>query len=215
MAHVIEPEPGQDILEYRSALAFNREIFLLNFGAQFHAFRQIDENFVALTRPAEMKPGRDGRSSAGFLPPMLLLRRQANVAFDSLSSHQSYQAWVLLRPGLEASLMVGKWLDDPKTFEIWKRRLDEPRAYSDTFSGKNLRSKSLDRSRDLQSVLRRINDDFMHANPTYYRRHMDRVDGLSSDVTLLLQYFDDAPDHGVVPSAVESRRWSGLTIYAI
>ncbi len=91
--------------------------------------------------------------------------------------------------------MIGKWLDDPSTFEVWKRRSEEPGAYRDTFTGKKLRSGSLDRSPDLQSVLSRINDDFMHANPTYYRRHMGMIRAQGSDVTLRIQYFDDAADH--------------------
>jgi hypothetical protein len=27
---------------------------------------------------------------------------------------------VLLRPGIEAALIIGKWVDDPRNAEIWK-----------------------------------------------------------------------------------------------
>jgi len=39
------------ILHYRSALCYNREVFLIQQGALFKAFGAIDANFAFLTEP--------------------------------------------------------------------------------------------------------------------------------------------------------------------
>ena len=58
-----------------------------------------------------------------------------------------------------------------------------------------LRSKALSRSDELQRVLSRINDDFMHANPEYYTRHtvVEPVD--ENNLRILVNYFDAEDDN--------------------
>jgi hypothetical protein len=74
---------------------------------------------------------------------------------------------VLLRPGIEAYLIIGKWIDDPATAEIWKNRRNDWKNYQKTYSGPALRSRSLPMSDQIQTILSIVNDDFVHANPDY------------------------------------------------
>jgi hypothetical protein len=172
-------------------LSYNREIFLLNYADQFHAFHTIDRNFPVLDVGPQTRRDRHGKSYLGFLPPLMLIRRQANAAFYLLSCHLSSQAWVLLRPALEAALMVGKWADDPDSHAVWEQREQNPDLYYRTYTGKKLRSVSLDRSGDLQDVLRRINDDFIHANPAYYHRQLGAARDGQEHFSLWLNYVDE------------------------
>jgi len=177
------------VLEYQSARSYNREVFLIQHGEVVKAFVAIDGNFHTLLQLPGTKRDQNGKSYVSLIPFIFLFQRQAQSSFEALSAFQSYQAWVLLRPGIEAALIVGKWVDDPHNAEIWKNR--ETQAYRKTYTGKGLRSKSLPDSDAIQGVLRKINDGFVHANPDYYRRHLN-IDPAHPDfVRMLLQYFDD------------------------
>jgi hypothetical protein len=179
------------VLEYQSVRSYNREVFLIQHGEVVQAFVAIDSNFQVLLQLPGTKRDQNGKSYVGLIPFIFLLQRQAQSAFEALSAFQSYQAWVLLRPGIEAALIIGKWVDDPQNAEIWKNRESDTQAYHKTYTGKGLRSKSLPDSELIQGVLRKINDGFVHANPDYYRRHLN-IDPAHPDfVRMLLQYFDD------------------------
>jgi hypothetical protein len=179
------------VLECQSARSYNREVFLIQHGEVVKAFVAIDGNFHTLLQLPGTKRDQNGQSYVSLIPFIFLLQRQAQSAFEALSAFQSYEAWVLLRPGIEAALIVGKWVDDPQNAEIWKKRESDMKAYQKTYTGKGLRSKSLPGSESIQGVLRKINDEFIHANPDYYRRHLN-VDPAHPDfVRVLLQYFDD------------------------
>ncbi|MBI4481252.1 MAG: hypothetical protein HY652_00035 [Acidobacteria bacterium] len=188
------PISSNDVLEYRNRLAFNREFFLLKYGFAFHAFTQIDSNFNVLGQILQSKKDKNGKSRVSFIPFVLLMQRQARAAFEGISSFQSYEAWVLLRPCLEAALIMGKWEDDPQNCNIWKNRAEDREAYWKTYTGRKLRSTALPRSDRLQTVLSRINDDFIHANPDYYLRHT-KIQPQVETVGILVHYFDDAADH--------------------
>ena len=183
------------VLEYETSRSYNRQVFLLNHSYAFYAYHQIHENFIRLG--VVLSKGRDekGKSRVSLIPFVLLMQRQAMSAFLSLCSHQSFEAWVLLRPCLESILVIGKWVDDPKNAEIWKNRDQDPQAYKKAYTGSKLRSVSLPRSIEIQKVLSKINDDFMHANPRYYQRHTVITPGETDAVYLKLEYFDDDADH--------------------
>ena len=185
----------QIVLEYRAALAKNRDIFLLNHPYAFHAFGGLNDCFHRLG--ARVQSGRDtnGKTYPDFITFLLLIQRQALSAFEALASHQSYEAWVLLRPCLESVLIMGKWVDDKKNALIWKNREADRGAYKDAYTGRALRSAALPRSEDIQGVLSRINDDFMHLNPAYFSRHSELHPAGEHDYHLILQYFDDTVDH--------------------
>jgi len=128
---------------------------------------------------------------------LLLFQRQSRAAFEAFAVHQSYQGWVLLRPGIEAVPIIGKWVDDPANAGIWQKRDKEPnrkehrRAYQNTYSGPALKSKSLASSEQIRTVLSTVNDNFVHANPDYYDRHLKLSAGDPDYVNLWLDFFED------------------------
>lgn len=183
------------VLDYESARSYNRNVFLLNHSWSFRVYSQIDNNFYRLGYVLSKGRDRNGKSYVSLIPFFLLMRRQAMNAFWALCSHQSFEAWVLLRPCLESALIVGKWTDDPAAAKVWENRKQDRESYKREYSGKHLRSRSLPRSDRIQSVLSQINDDFMHANPDYYRRHADVRERSDRIVELNVHFFDTALDH--------------------
>ena len=183
------------LIGYESALFANRRVFLLNHSWAFFAYHQLHETFTKLGDVLSKGRNKDGKSSVSIIPFFLIMQRQAVNAFLSLTSLQSFQAWVLLRPCLEAALIAGKWVDDLVYATIWRNREKDAKAYTRTYQGKALRSKSLARSAEIQTVLKMINDDFLHANPSYYDRHtkMDLVD--DDSFFMKLEYFDEEQDY--------------------
>ena len=179
------------ILHYRSALSYNREVFLIEQGALVKAFSTIDDNFASLIQPLATKRDSSGHSHVSLAPFLMLLQRQARSAFELFSADQPYQGWVLARPGVESALIIGKWVDDAANASLWKNRYVNPSAYRKGYSGQALRSKSLVNSARIQSVLSKINDDFVHANPDYYGRHLQFRPGDAGYVNVALNYFDD------------------------
>lgn len=128
-----------------------------------------------------------GRSHAGLILFVNILVRHLVYGFQNMVSYQSFLAWLAFRPGLEALLIIGKFLDDPSNTEIWKKREVEKEPYIKTFS--KLRSKSLPRSSDFQRVLTRINDNFMHPNPDFVYREM-KMQNYGDKLFLEIDYFD-------------------------
>ena len=179
------------ILRYRSALAYNREVFLIEHDELVKAFSSIDDNFNIFLDVLRTIRGPDRKSYVSLLPFVLLLQRQSRAAFEALTAFQPYLAWVLFRPGIEALLIIGKWVDDPANAKIWQNRKEDRRAYQSAYSGKALTSTSLPSSDRIQRVLSKVNDDFVHANPDYYSRHLKVGAGDQGYVNFWLDYFDD------------------------
>jgi len=191
----VNPTQVDPLVEYEAALFANRRVFLLNHTWAFFAYRQIHETFTALGLVLSQGRDKDRNSHVGLIPFLLIMQRQSVNAFLSLASLQSFQAWVLLRPCLEACLIAGRWVDDPGNATIWRNRDSDPKAYRKRFEGKALHSASLPGSDRIQTVLKAINDDFLHANPRYYDRHTD-MERLDPDSYFLkLEYFDDEQDY--------------------
>ncbi len=183
------------ILDFESARSYNRHAFLLNEGHAFSAYSQIDQNFERLAYVLSKGRDKNGKSYVSLIPFILLMRRQALNAFWSLCGYQSFEGWILLRPCLESALIIGKWIDDPETATIWRNREKDRDKYAREYSGKRLRSKSLLHSDLIQSVLSRINDDFMHANPKYYQRHTKVCERSAEIIEVNVDYFDDDANH--------------------
>jgi hypothetical protein len=93
------------------------------------------------------------------------------------------------RPGLEALLIIGKLVDDPHNADVWKNKCADWKLYNNTFSGGALDSKSLPWSKELRRVLSRLNDDFMHPNPTFTYRD-SRYMSVGADLLLEIKFFD-------------------------
>lgn len=185
------------LIEYRAALEGNRQVFWLNHSDAFHAFRQIDEDFAKILQA--ITSGRDvnNKTRAHVIPMLLFMQRQMRSAFDLLSTYRSYEAWVVVRPALELALMLGKFEDDPTTFELYQNRRRDIDAYRKAFSGKGLRSRCLPRSSEIQEVLRRVNDDFVHANSDYFKRHFVAEHVGGGNLGLKVEYTDDDNDLAV------------------
>ena len=183
----------QNYLQFRSVLTANREVFLLNHRFYIKCFLDVEGNFDPIGETLRSQRDPAGRSHISLLPFLFLFQRQVTVAFDLVSSDLCYQAWVLVRPGLEAVLMAGKWIDDPAFAAIWSDRQNRRKEYSKAYSGKGLQSASLKWSEELQGVLRRINDEFVHANTDYYGRHLSLRPADQNSINVELAWFEE--DH--------------------
>jgi hypothetical protein len=186
-----------DLRGYRATLALNREVFLIAQRDFVKVFSAADENFGELFEVLGMTRDAEAKSHVAFIPFVALLQRQCRVAFEAIAAFQSYLAWLLLRPGIEALLIMGKWIDDPGFAEIWKARHQDWKAYSKAYSGPALQSRSLPNSDRFQSVLSKVNDEFVHANPEYYNRHLDVSPDGRGYVDLRVECFDESVVHEV------------------
>ncbi len=180
-------------LEYRSTLAYNRHVFSIEHGDLLKAFVAIEGNFPTLIELPQTRRDRNKRSWVSMIPLLLLLERQALAAFELLTADESYQAWLLLRPGIEATLIIGKWIEDPASAKIWENKDKDPRSYRKAYMGKALQSTALPGSDVIQAALGKINDRFVHTNTGYYHRHLDVAPGDPGYVNVLLTYHEDDP----------------------
>jgi hypothetical protein len=158
-------------LEYAARVYQNRHIFLLNFGSYYGAFdfllRRLQSIWIRIARERDTH----GRSHVGLLLPATILANHLLLGFDHLANYQSFLAWPAFRPGLEALLFIGKWVDDPNVVEIWKDRHNHRNEYRALFSGRGLISRSLPRSAEFRNVLSRLNDEYLHPNAEFgYRQ---------------------------------------------
>lgn len=185
---------ADEVLSFLAMLEKNRVFFSLQHAYAYHAFFGISEALDRVGR--RLQSGRDagGRTHISLLPFLLIVQRQAMSAFEALSSCRSYEAWVLIRPALEAALITGKWVDNPENAAIWSNRHTRKTEYIKSFSGKGLVSLSLPNAAALRSVMDSLNDEFVHANEPYYSRHISAAGLPNRDVFLRLEYFDDDAD---------------------
>lgn len=178
--------------EFRAALQNNRNLFL-------KAFPWADSNVLRLLHRADevlhfLQTAIDasGKTQFSMVPMLMLLERQIIAAYELFSSFRSFQGWLLFRPGIEAILVTGVWLDDRRMVEIWRNRQRNHREYLKNYSGKKLESASLPNSQRIRAVLSRINDDFPHPNADYSARHLVISPIDTKDFLLTIDYFDDA-----------------------
>ena len=181
--------------DYRAAVAANRAWFDQHHAAVVASCSILNDGFGELGRCLQIGRDKEGYTHISLAPLLLILQRQAFVALDTLASRQAYQAWLLVRPGIESGLIIGKWLDSVENYDIWQRRKENPKAYATEYSGAKLRSKSLPRSKQLQIALKTINDLFAHPNPDYYGRHTETRPTDDDQILLELQFFDSSEFH--------------------
>lgn len=181
--------------DYRAAVAKAREWFNDAHPGVLASCDVLNNGFTELGQCLRVGRDADGDSHVSLAPLLLILQRQAFVALDSLASRQAYQAWLLVRPGLESGLFIGKWLDDVANYTVWNERAQNPKRYAREYSGERLRSKSLPRSDALQTSLKTINDLFAHPNPDYYLRHTQTRPIGTDSILLELTFFDSDDFH--------------------
>src|SRR5207245_1570391 len=111
----------------------NREVFLLNYAVDFRRFDLLISELQDVWFRVTRERGPEGASHVGLILPSGILVRHCMLAFQQLVSYQSFLAWLAFRPGIEALLVVGKWVDDPKSARIWKERDANRALYTKTF----------------------------------------------------------------------------------
>jgi hypothetical protein len=181
--------------EYRRSLESSRAWFLEHHAAVLTSFQMLDVGFGTLASNLQIGRDANDETHVSLAPLLLILQRQSFVALDALSSMQAYQAWVLIRPGLESALFMGKWMEDLANYHVWENRFKDPDTYRKTYSGRALQSKSLPRSDELQRALKGINDSFAHPNQDYYLRHVRLSTLEGGNFMLKLHFFDDDSFH--------------------
>lgn len=125
----VSPGRGNPLLENHSRLTFNREVFLANYRFALDAFTTIDEHFLYLDSILSAHRDPTGHSHVSLIPFILVMQREVFAAFELISTYQSFQAWVLLRPCLESALIMGEWVDDPGFARVWENRRQDFEAY--------------------------------------------------------------------------------------
>ena len=113
-------------LEFFSTLHRARDTFLLNFGSYFGHF-EMQSNLLHECW-AEFGRTRDGQgqSHVGLLLLSQIVQRHVVLGFQSLLSYQSFLTWLTFRPGLEAFLFIGKWVDDPNPWFAYREQSSGP-----------------------------------------------------------------------------------------
>lgn len=178
-----------ELSEYHSIQIKNREVFEKNFASDTAAFNALLSRLREIWGRVGTVRGLSGHSHAGLLPFSNLLVRHLVFGFEHLYCYQSFLAWLTFRPGLEALLIIGKFVDDVANAKIWREREVNPKAYRQAFSGSALESKSLPRSADFRHVLTHLNDEFMHPNPAFtYRDTTVKTDAAGHLIEI--QFFD-------------------------
>lgn len=176
--------------QYRASVSAARTWFNENHANVLDSCNVLNKGFTELGRCIQI--GRDAQNNThvSLLPLLMILQRQAFVAIDMLASRQAYQAWLVVRPGIESGLFVGKWLDNVDNYGVWIERAKDPKRYAKEYSGAKLRSKSLTKSAELQTSLKTINDLFAHPNPDYFLRHVKTQPTEDGSIYLELKFFD-------------------------
>jgi hypothetical protein len=179
--------------DYRSTQVRNREIFQLNFDSDTREFKALLSKLRSAWARVGTTRGISGQSHTGLLVCSNILIRHVIFGFEHLAGYQSFLAWLALRPGLEALLIIGKFVDDPANAKIWLNREADAKTYQNTFRGSALQSVSIARSGEFRHVLNRLNDEFTHPNPAFAYRDATRRDE-SNGVSLEIQFFDVSPE---------------------
>ncbi len=145
------------------------------------AFEDLNEKMNSIQRLISMEADDEGKSQLGLLPFLLIIERQAINAFECLTKYQSYEAWMVFRPAIEAALLVGKFIDNPNNAELWKNKVEyrknndkrSLKRYYQEFEKGGLIPKSFKYGKELRELLTKINDEFMHVNFSYFERMYD------------------------------------------
>lgn len=187
--------PGNHLLDYASVRARNRDAFLLNSRRELNAFGDLDNRLYKIAFHLGSRKTRQGHARLSLVPFILILMRQGREAFECFSRYQSAQGWLVFRPGLEATLIMSKFVDDPENAQIWKNKEARRNEYNKTFQGRSLIARSLPWAKEFQGVMRKINEQFMHANYTYYFRDASLETPDEKKLNIRLSFFDEEDPH--------------------
>jgi len=183
--------------DYLEALHRNRALFREANPSVYAAFEVSVQAFDRLAR--QLRDGRDanGKTHVSLGPLFFIFQRQAMAAYVALASNQAFIAWGLIRTGIGAALVIGKWVDDKANADVWSDRDSNRKAYAALYQGKALQSTGLAGSDRIQAALARINDLFLHPNPSYYYRHLELNELADGATEMKLNFFDEPVDTDV------------------
>jgi hypothetical protein len=185
-----------DLLQYYALRNKNRDVFLLNYSDAFAAFENIDKHFQQIIEFLSINRTKCDRFQITLIPFILIIILQGRNAFESLARYQSSDAWLIFRPGLEAVLFMGKFVDNPENAKIWQDRHNNRKKYDKISVGKGLISDSLPRAKKYQKVLKQINDRFIHSNYDFYMKNLSLQAAERNEIFLAKEFFDrDADIH--------------------
>jgi hypothetical protein len=192
-----------ELINYRSILEANRETFLLNHKEEFFAFEHIDRCLQNIWNIVGTKRTDQGESIISLAAFLLIIVRQGRNAFECLSRYQSSEAWLIFRPAIEASLIIGKFLDDPANSSLWKKKKqlwenrktnkEDFEKYRREFEKDGLIPKSLPMGEAFRHLLSKINDEFVHMNYEYFLRDIKVKETSSSDIQIEVHFVDHDP----------------------
>jgi len=183
----------------------NREVFLLNYEEEFSVFNNLYNQLKSIASAISERSDK-GKSHVDLIPFLFVIIRQASNAFECLSRYQVYDSWLIFRPALEATLFIGKFLDDPYNARLWKNRKkiwknqnknkSLYKRYKREFDGKGLVPKSLRYGEEFRQLLSKINDEFVHMNYEYYQKSHSRK-GINSKNSIIKTLFvtEDPQEH--------------------
>jgi hypothetical protein len=194
-AQFVMSDSSRRLAAYRASVDAARAWFTLHHSAVDDSFEVLNSRFEELGKC--LQHGRDAQNHThvSLAPLLLICQRQAFIALDLLRSRQAYQAWLILRPGIEAVLIMGKWVEDVRQYLIWQNRHKNKKEYSKQYSGSGLETKALPNSKQIRRSLSTINDYFAHPNTDYYFRHTKLTDLEDENIELELKFFDDDGFH--------------------
>ncbi|MGE5474951.1 MAG: hypothetical protein ACM3UU_12105 [Ignavibacteriales bacterium] len=166
------------VLEFNAAMHYNRDIFLLNYSKELNLFEETNNMLWQLGEHISRQIDISGYTHTSIGVFILVILRQANNAFNLISTYQTYDAWVVFRPVIECVLLIGKFLDSPTNADLWMRRKEirlnrkkDKRTFDKymlELEGNGLISESISMSGSYRQILTKINDEFMHFNFEYY-----------------------------------------------
>lgn len=180
--------------EYRAALSLNRETFLVNHEHVVRHFVACDRDFDVIMELLR-EYDQYGKTQVSLAAFVMVMRRQAQVAFNHVSEYQAHQGWVMFRFVVELALFIGMFIDDRRNFELWMNKHNDLKGYMKAFQGKQFCPKALKNSTRIRSVHKFMNDHYLHVNPSYFYRHLSLKEGdTESRFNLTLAYSEEQYD---------------------
>ena len=108
--------------DYQSAKDTNRKGFERNYSADVQFFEAANAKLSSIWERLGTTRDKTGHSHAGLLHFANILRGHCILGLENIATYLSYLMWSNFRAGLEALLIVGKFVDDPVNAKVWLNR---------------------------------------------------------------------------------------------
>jgi hypothetical protein len=188
-------EPQLHLLELNSRSQYNRDCFLLNFRDEYNTFTLLLEQYEEALKVISTNRDLQNLSHIGLIPHLLFAQRSIMHGFDNLMPYQSFFAWSNFRTGLEAMLIVGKFVNNPGLAEVWTNHGSNKKNYINEFQKELDKNNSLPKCKEFRKLLSTINTHYLHPNPTNILSNTSVSKNESNRmVGINMRYFDDDSD---------------------